>query len=264
MRRELRLAVVSVLSLAAIGAGGVLSGAQADSTNVLSLSADGAIGALVRDAEPLALGGDTSVDIDVVGVNGGRVSLVPGPGLLQSAVRFPSYDDDGATYPRAALSLTPTAGGALAPGSGNFVYSGLYKLDAVSSGGASDNGDNLFQRGVWSEDSMFKLQVDRGYPACVVKGSLGLVSVKSPTRVERDVWYRTTCRRVGDTVSVSVNAYGSTDVARTEASGEIGELSFRATRPASIGGKVDPDGDLLQSASDQFNGAVAQVWINAS
>jgi hypothetical protein len=39
-------------------------------------------------------------------------------------------------------------------------------------------------------------------------------------------------------------------------------LTFPASTPASIGGKLNPSGTVVSSATDQFNGAVANVWAN--
>lgn len=264
MIREVRRATVALVSLAAVTSGAVLTGAHADSTDVLSLTADGVVGTVVGGVEQFAVDGDTDIDIDVVDVDGGRLRLGPGPGLLESALRFPSYSASSDS-PRAVLSLTPASGRALSPGSADFAYGGLYKLDATSSGSSDDNGDNLFQRGTWSEGSMFKLELDRGYPTCVVQGSAGRVAVHSSTKVQPDEWYRTTCSRVGTVVTVSVTPYdGSSDTVQTVETGVVGDLTFPASRPASVGGKLDASGQLMRNASDQFNGSVARVWIDRS
>jgi len=263
MIRSIRLAAVSMASLAFVSSGAVLSGTQADSTDVLSLTADGVLGTVVQGVGQLTVTGDTAVDVDVENVDGGRMQLVAGPGLLETAVRFPSYSDSSA-YPRAVLSLTPTSGQALSPQSADFAYAAVYRLDATSSGSAEDNGDNLFQRGIWSEPSMFKLELDSGHPTCVVKGSEGRVTVRSPTKVQPNEWYRTVCSRVGDRLKVAVTPYGTTDTVRAENAGPTGQVAFPASRPASVGGKLSGSGDVLRTASDQFNGAIARVWIDRS
>jgi hypothetical protein len=62
-------------------------------------------------------------------------------------------------------------------------------------------------------------------------------------------------------VSVAVTPYAGGDTDRSEDSGEIGSLSFPSSRPASIGGKLNASGEMVQRSSDQFNGAVAKVWV---
>jgi hypothetical protein len=111
---------------------------------------------------------------------------------------------------------------------------------------------------------MFKLQVDHGYPSCLVKGSLGEVLVTAPTRVVANTWYSTRCSRVGSRVSVEVVPYGGT-AAKASATASVsrgsGNLTFDATRSASVGGKLTSSG-AAASSTDQFNGAVAKVWID--
>jgi len=204
--------------------------------------------------------GDTAVDVGVVDLDGGRVRTVAGPGLgLPLAMGFPAYGD--ATYPRAVVSMTPTSGQALSPGASDFKYGAVFRLDGTSSGDTVDNGDNLFQRGLYFEDSLYKLQLDHGRPACMVKGSAGRVVAKLDDKVTPDRWYRATCARVGDQVSVAVTPYDGGETVRNESSGDIGTLSFPSSRPASIGGKLNASGGMVERASDQFNGAVAKVWI---
>jgi hypothetical protein len=79
--------------------------------------------------------------------------------------------------------------------------------------------------------------------------------------VTPDEWYRATCTRVGDKVTVAVTEYSGGTTNRDDDSGDIGTLSFPASRPASIGGKLNAAGEMIDGASDQFNGAVAKVWI---
>ena len=109
---------------------------------------------------------------------------------------------------------------------------------------------------------MFKLEVDGGRPACRVHGSGGRRYVRSTVSVSRSTWYAATCSRVGSTLSVTVRPYGGTTSTTTTTSGATGTLSFAASRPASVGGKLTPGGAVVAEASDQFNGAVSQVWVS--
>lgn len=139
----------------------------------------------------------------------------------------------------------------------------MFRLNATSSGRSIDNGDNLFQRGLYEDPSQFKLQLDHGYPSCLVRGSAGQVFASSSTNVTPDKWYRATCTRVGSKVTVQVVPYGSNVTPlSTVANGSSGTLTFPSTQPAAIGGKVTPSGAVVSSATDQFNGAVANVWVN--
>ena len=261
MSRTLRAAAAAVSSLALAGSGAVLAGAQAAPVDSLTLTADGAVGTLVNSVTQLAVGGDTSVDVGVANLDGGAVRTVLGPSLaLPLALQFPAYGD-GSSYPRAVVGVTPTSGDALSPGSSDFTFGAVFRLDGTSSGDTVDNGDNLFQRGLYHEGSLYKLQLDHGQALCMVKGSNGRVTAKLTERVTPDRWYRATCTREGNQVSVAVTPYGGGDTDRSEESGDIGSLSFAASRPASIGGKLNASGEMVERASDQFNGAVAKVWI---
>ena len=195
------------LAVACFGALGTVN-AQAATTSSLALRATGTTGTIVTGADQFAVDGDTAVNISVAGVSGGHATVVAGPdSALPSAVKFPSYVSSG-TYPRAVVRLTPTSGDALSPGSSDFAYGAVFRLDARSSGRSIDNGNNLFQRGLYSDSSQFKLQADGGYPSCLVRGSSGRVFVASSTKVTPDKWYRVTCSRVGSRVTVQVTPYG--------------------------------------------------------
>ena len=139
----------------------------------------------------------------------------------------------------------------------------MFRVDTTTSTRSVDNGDNLFQRGLYEDPSQFKLQIDHGYPSCLVRGSAGQVFASSPTKVVSGAWYRVTCSRVGTKVTVQWAPYGSTAAPfTTVATGSSGTLSFPASTPASIGGKLNASGTVVSSATDQFNGAVANVWVN--
>ncbi|MET0997183.1 MAG: LamG domain-containing protein [Marmoricola sp.] len=261
MSRGLRdLAVLLALSLVVLGVAGPARGAA--SSNSLTLRAAGSNGAAVTGSGHFAVGGDTAVSIAVARVSGGNAKVVAGPDSSTRAVEFPAYVTSG-TYPRAVVRVTPTSGGGLSPGAANFEYGAVFRLNATSSGRSIDNGDNLFQRGLYQDRAQFKLQIDRGYPSCLVRGSAGRVYASSRTKVTPNKWYRATCSRVGAKVTVKVVAHGSTAApASTVVNGSSGTLVFPASQPAAIGGKVTASGAVATSATDQFNGAVANVWVN--
>jgi PKD repeat protein len=225
------------------------------------LQATGTTGTIVTGADQFAVGGDTTVRISVARLSGGNATVVAGPdSALPRAVQFPPYVGSG-TYPRAVVALTPLTGSALSPGSADFEYGAVFRLNATSSGRSIDNGNNLLQRGLYGDPSQFKLQIDHGYPSCLVRGSAGQASIASSTRITPDRWYRVTCSRVGSRVTVEVAPHGSaaTPVSNVR-TGSTGTLGFGSSLPASIGGKLTPAGAVV-SSTDQFNGAVASAWV---
>ncbi len=261
MRRGARgLAVLLSLTLLGVGWAGAALADVAPSS--LTMSAVGTPGTIVTGPGQFSVGGDTPVRIAVSRISSGNPKVVAGPDAATRAIEFPSYVKSG-TYPRAVVTATPTSGAALSPGASDFEYGAVFRLNATSSGRTIDNGDNLLQRGLYEEPSQFKLQLDHGYPSCLVRGSAGQVFASSPLKVTADKWYRATCSRVGSRVTVQVAPYGGTVApVSAVANGTSGTLTFPATEPASIGGKVSPSGVVVSSATDQFNGAVANVWVS--
>jgi hypothetical protein len=260
MNRSRRVSALVLLALAT-GGWGVQRATAATGPDRLALTAGGALGAVVTGTPQLALSGSSEAEVEVARLGGGQLRLVGGPSAsLPTAVDFPSYVGTG-SYPRAVLSLTPTSGGALDPGADDFQYGAVFRLDGTSSGRREDNGDNILQRGLFSDSSMFKLQVDEGHPSCMVRGSAGRVSVRSDVQVDRGTWYRATCTRVGGRLTIDTLVYGEVSAVRDAATGSAGSLSFPASRPASVGGKLLPSGGVDAGASDQFNGAVAKVFV---
>ncbi len=261
MRRGARgLGVLLPLTLLGLGTVGAAAGDVA--ANSLTMSAVGTPGTIVTGPDQFSVGGDTPVRIAVARISSGNAKVVAGPDATTRAIEFPSYVKSG-TYPRAVVTATPTSGDALSPGASDFEYGAVFRLNATSSGRTIDNGDNVFQRGLYEEPSQFKLQLDHGYPSCLVRGSAGQVFASSSLKVTADRWYRATCSRVGTRVTVQVAPYGSTAApVSAVANGSSGTLTFPATEPAAIGGKVTRTGAVVSSATDQFNGAVANVWVN--
>lgn len=250
----------SALALAVSGTLGV-AGAHAADTSSLTVRATGSTGTTVKSTSQFVIGGNTPVKIAVASLSGGTAKIAAGPSsALPRSVRFPSYVASG-TYPRAVVRMSPSSGGALSPGSTGFEFGAVLRLDAASSGRSVDNGNNLLQRGLYGHSSQFKLQLDHGYPSCLVRGSSGQVAVKSGTKVAPDKWYRITCTRMGSKVTVQVARYGaSTAPTSRSASGSTGTVSFASSVPASIGGKLTSSG-AVASSNDQFNGAVASAWV---
>ena len=260
-RRIRELGVVGALALVLSCVVGIPR-VDAATANSLTMQVVGTTGTVATGADQFTVGGDTAVRIAVAKLSGGNAKVVAGPDSSTQAMQFPAYVNSG-TYPRAVITATPTSGGGLSPGASDFEYGAVFRLNATSSGRSIDNGDNLFQRGLYEDSSQFKLQIDHGYPSCRVRGSGGQVFASSSLKVTPDRWYRATCSRVGSKVTVQVLAYGSTATPVSNvANGSAGTLSFPASVPAAIGGKVSSSGAVISSATDQFNGAVANVWAN--
>jgi hypothetical protein len=259
-RTHVVVGCVAVLALAISGTLGV-AGAHGGTASSLSMRAAGPTGSHVQGGGQFVVGGNTSVKISVASLSGGKARVAAGPSrALPRAVDFPSYVASG-SYPRAVVRLAPASGGALSPGAGGFEFGAVLRLDAASSGRSVDNGNNLLQRGLYGDSSQFKLQLDGGYPSCLVRGSSGQVSVRSATKVASNSWYTVTCSRVGTRVSIKVQRYGSSAApASRSAGGSTGTVTFRTSVPASIGGKLTSAGSVA-SSTDQFNGAVARAWV---
>ncbi len=263
MSRAIRhLVVMMSCALAVSGVAATASGAP-PARHSLTMQAVGTPGATATGSSQFQVTGDTAVRIAVARHSGGTTRVVAGPdSAAPRAVQFPAYVKSG-TYPRAVVTVTPTSGAALSPGASDFEFGAVFRLDATSTGRSVDNGNNLFQRGLYSDKAQFKLQLDGGRPSCLVRGSAGQVFVRSATKVTANKWYRVTCARVGTKVSVHVAPYGSKAVpVRTVASGRSGTLTFPSSQPAAVGGKITRSGAVVSGSTDQFNGAVARLWAN--
>ena len=181
--------------------------------------------------------GDTTVGISVAALSGGSTKVVAGPdSALPRAVQFPAYVGSG-TYPRAVVRLAQTSGDALSPGSSDFEYGAVFRLNPLSSGRSVDNGNNVFQRGLYADRAQFKLQIDHGYPSCLVKGSAGRVFARSSVKVTPDTWYsaRALARLAGDRGG---DAYGAATTVSQGGQRLAGTLTFGSSVRASIGGKL--------------------------
>ena len=205
--------------------------------------------------------GSLAVEIGLVTLDGGRIEVATGRDG-QPAFRFPPFVGDAAMpYPRAVFEVT-TGGPAdpMSPGRRDFAWGADFRLDEDSFGIPADNGDNVIQRGLSSHPTMFKAEVDGDRAACTVQGDEGLQIVRASELVRPGWWYRVRCRRTGDELAVLVTEYQPSGKVRTYASqvdGPIGDVTMQTPdTPLTVGGKVGMDGEILQDASDQFNGLV--------
>lgn len=211
--------------------------------------------------------GSAVLHISVVTDDGG--ALVDGRPRIDPAtdraVRYPRHSDSNA--PHAIIQIVDRRGDDnLDPGLQPFRFGADFNLDKVSEDagpGGRDNGDNLIQRGLFDQQSQYKIQLDHRIATCRVKGSLGAVSVSSSVQPAPGVWYRVRCIRQDDQLTIVVTRWqnGLPTSLRQSASGPIGVVSpARRTIPVSIGGKLARRG-VIDAASDQFNGRIDNVVI---
>ncbi len=202
------------------------------------------------------------VTASVVTLDGGRALLAPGRNG-GFAADLPRYDSTSRP-PRAVLSvINDGPSDDLSPGGSQFVFGADMVLDAESQGTAADNGNNLVQRGLYSDRAQYKLQVDGRRPSCRVKGDAGSLSVSSPVQVNSQDWYRLTCTRDGSTLTIRVVRFrsdGSQSIWTESRRGSTGFLTMPRSKPMSVGGKL-VDQTHMARYTDQFNGLVDRVFF---
>ena len=207
-------------------------------------------------------GGSAKVAASVVTSDGGRITRARGV-ASSSALRFPAFSQ-GPTPAAVLLLRQKGATDVLSPGEHDFSFGADFNLDPVSSGSATDNGDNLVQRGLSSDAAQYKLQLDHGTPSCRVAGSAGEALAAAPDPVVTGGWYRVSCRRTGDTLVLVVRRLGDSGPESKETTtvqAPTGSVEMPPEVPLSVGGKVSPGGEITVSATDQFNGLVDNVFL---
>lgn len=212
--------------------------------------------------------GTESVGVSVVTLRGGLLRRTEGPG--SAAALMPPWRRHHAHA--AAVEVTAAATATSDPlelGDGDFEVGADFRLDTRSEGGRHDDGDNLVQRGLYVDGSQVKLQVDHGVPSCRVAGDAGALVAAMPVPVRRGRWYRVRCARVGDSITLRLSVLGGatsrSPAGRARAPvtvlGPLGRLSWPAGTPLAVGAKASADGTLVRSETDQFNGAVDDVYL---
>ena len=237
-------------------------------TPVLTLDFDD-LGAL-EQATGLAAGylaldndADEPVTVQLATVSGGTIRPVPGRGGGY-AVRFPGLQEDDPK--RAVLVVTTTSSDRdpLGPGAADFAFGADFVLDedAEQAEGAdnADNGNNLVQRGLYADDGQYKIQVDHGRASCRVAGAKGEAVVTSPTEIVPGTWYRVTCARTAERVTLEVDDFDG--VPETTAEDVVtGTVQLARATPLVIGGKATAEAKAVAGDSDQFNGALDNVYL---
>jgi hypothetical protein len=206
--------------------------------------------------------GGTALDVEEVTNNGGAISSVAGRNGAGTAARFPHFE--AVTPPQTVLTVVDRReSDDLDPGSAKFRFGAQFNLDATSEGSPSDDGNNLVQRGLYSAETQYKLQVDDDHPGCRVKGRAGTVSVTSSRAVTPGTWYRVVCIRDGSTVTLVVSRLSDDKRWVYSASGVTGSMHPASrTLPLSVGGKVTSRGTLRADDADQFNGVIDNVFLD--
>lgn len=262
LRRPVACLVVSGLSVALLASTPAPASAVTMQTTVLDFDGYSAAagrttsGASVRIAHQ----GPDAVTAATRTASGGTVASVA-DGQGGRAVRLPAFGS--AARGVVGVTAAPPRGTAhpLDPGTDDFRFGARFALDARSSGGPQDNGDNLVQRGLWGDPGQYKIQVDRKRLSCRVAGTRGEVFVVSPATIEPGRWYTARCVRHADTVTLSVASSGATTVETTR-TGRIGAVSSPATTPLAVGGKMTRAGKAVLGDSDQLNGMIDDVVVS--
>ncbi len=176
-------------------------------------------------------------------------------------MRFPAFS---ATNPGFAILSVVNKGedDSMSPADEDFSIGADFSIDRVSTGTPADDGDNLFQRGLYEGSSQYKIQIDDGRPSCRIAGLTGEVIVTAKARVTPGTWYRVRCTRHVNTVTLDVGKIPDTGPSSgrpISQSAPIGTVIMPPQTPLSVGGKLAEDGTILPASTDQFNGSVDRV-----
>lgn len=198
---------------------------------------------------------------DVVNRDGGKV-LADTDLVGRPVLTFPAYSTDEEPA-RAIVRVVPSVDGTadpLSPGLADFVFGADFSVDAQSQGTDVDSGNNLLQRGLASDPSQYKMEVDGDRPACRIHGPEGTAEVRATQRVRPERWYRLRCSRTGTTVQLTVLSLyrgQTTVVEEVQTESPTGDLQWSPGTPLSVGGKLAANGGMIRTATDQFNGSIA-------
>jgi hypothetical protein len=213
--------------------------------------------------DPLATTVADRVSVRSLEAGGGQIIQVPS-GNGTSAVRFPSYSPE-VQAPRLVLVVNPVgATDLLNPEAKDFSFGADIRLNEVSSGKGEDNGDNVLQRGLFSDANQYKLQVDKRVPSCTVKSDKTELFVKFDKGLDEG-WFRVRCAYEAKSLTLSVSRILTDrieDLGNKSESKSLGPVGFSTRTPATIGGKLGSNGELVSNQSDQFNGELDNVFVD--
>lgn len=181
-----------------------------------------------------------------------------------SALRFPPYSPEKEA-PRLVLVMNSAgATDLLNPKGNDFSFGADLRLNDLSSGKGDDNGDNVLQRGLFSDANQYKLQVDKRVPSCTVKSGEARLFVKF-TKALQEGWFRVRCDYQSGSLTLSVSRILTDrveDLGTKTNSTSLGSLDFVGSTPVTIGGKIGTNGELVVHQSDQFNGELDNVFVD--
>lgn len=265
----------AVLALSACSNGGIVTGdartptpgpsgieAPAPTGEDIVLAFEG-LGA--QEVSTEALVATAAVKAKVIRRGSGQLRAVSEP-TGASGVTFPSQRaaDQGNL---AAIRLASTSG-LFDVEDRDFSFGADVWLSAQAQGSEQDNGDNVFQRGLFGSNGQYKVQLDNGRPSCRVSGQLGSVIAKADMTVEPERWYRLACRRANNAVTLFVAPVTSGQLLEPKewtvvrASGRTGAVRFGAEDEfLSIGAKINRKGNIVRNSPDQFNGSIDRVFF---
>lgn len=217
-----------------------------------------------RDSDSTQVG-TGALTPSVVSLMGGQVTTVKGPDG-SPAFRMPRFTK-AVRYPRAVIMVRNASGDdQLSPGLTRIVWGADFRIDAQSEAeNGVDNGDNLIQRGLSSEPSLYKAELDGHRPGCTARGTNGTVIVRARREVKAEHWYRLRCIRDGNSLVVQVRGLdpdAGDEMDKRRKSGPIGSITMSPSVPLAIGGKLGLTGRIIAAATDQFNGAITNAMVD--
>lgn len=195
----------------------------------------------------------------------GRITAEADASGEGTVLRFPKHAAEG-TAPLAVLAVVPReAGDPLSPGEDDFAFGADFMLDELSEGTATDDGNNLVQRGLFDDPGQYKVQIDQGRVTCRVAGTAGDRIVAAAEPVEPGLWYRVSCERTGRTLTLSLTGLKDGVERSWSEDGATGRVNMsRPGSPLTVGGKVLPGPVVSRQSSDQFNGRIDNVWMQVT
>lgn len=251
------LSIVGALAWVSVGALTVSASATPVPSDAMPYFSDGSA------AEPLSAR-TAPTKQSLVTTNSGTVVGVPSFGGSGDAGDYPQYSG-AANGPRAVVSMVNTTDtDEMTPLAKRFFFGADINSDAVSTGTKYDNGNNIFQRGLYGDRAQYKLQIDHGYAMCRVKGDKGSIALTSKFLMPAGEWFRVRCYRLVHSTGnqlwleiAPINQDGSLGPVVRSKSGIkwIGRLAFTFDTPVSIGGKLI-SATQIHAQPDQFNGLI--------
>ena len=135
----------------------------------------------------------------------------------------------------------------------------------MSSGKGDDNGDNVLQRGLFSDAKPVQAAGRQAGP--VMYGQVGQgAAVRQVRRGLDEGWFRVRCDYAGRVVDVVGEPDPTPTVSRSSVTSNRVEVdrAGRLQRPhtGNVGGKLGSNGELVLNQSDQFNGELDNVFVD--